>query len=39
MTADDFVYNVTDAQLADIYALDAYSSGSADLRGTSCPRE
>lgn len=34
MTADDFVYNVTDAQLADIYALDTYSSGSADLRGT-----
>lgn len=35
MTAGDFVYDVTDAQLRDIYALDAYADGSSDLRGAS----
>lgn len=34
MTADDFVYDVTEAQLQDIYALDAYAAESKDFRGS-----
>lgn len=32
MTAGDFVYDVTEAQLADIYALDNYSAASLSMK-------